>query len=158
LGAVAAALDPSQGEHDSRQSDTDADHVRPLHVLLAEDGPVNQEVAVGLLELRGHTVEVVDNGKEAVEALERQAFDVVLMDIEMPLMDGLQATSAIRDREERSGDHTPIIAMTAHAVKGFRDRCIEAGMDGYISKPIQPAELFRTLEDLCRNIESKSGV
>ena len=119
---------------------------RPLHVLLADDAPVNQEVAAGLLELKGHSVEVVDNGKEAVDALERRQFDVVLMDLEMPVMDGLEATALIREREAVTGQHTPIIAMTAHAEQGFRERCLQAGMDGYVFKPIDADQLFAALE------------
>jgi CheY-like chemotaxis protein len=115
--------------------------------LLAEDGLINQEVAVGLLEMRGHQVEVVNHGREAVEATARGGFDVVLMDVEMPVMDGLAATAAIREREEESGGRIPIVAMTAHAIKGFREECLRAGMDDYVSKPIQPEELFRVLED-----------
>jgi len=118
---------------------------RPLKILLAEDGLVNQEVAVGLLEMRGHHIEVANNGLEAIAALERQRFDLVLMDLEMPEMDGLEAAAAIRVMEQTSGGHTPIIAMTAHAVKGFRERCIHAGMDDYITKPIKPDELFKVV-------------
>ena len=126
-------------------SSGDSPSDRGLRVLLAEDGPVNQEVAVGLLELRGHRVEVVGNGKEALAALEREAFDVVLMDVEMPEMDGLEATAAIRMREANTGRHLPIIAMTAHAVKGFRERCAVAGMDGYVTKPFRPDDLYGAL-------------
>ena len=115
-------------------------------VLLAEDGLVNQEVAVGLLEMRGHRVVVAGNGKEAVAAWQQQAFDVVLMDLEMPEMDGLEAAAAIRAKEVATGRHVPIIAMTAHAVAGFRDRCLAAGMDDYITKPIKPEELFKAVE------------
>ena len=96
--------------------------------------------------MRGHQVTVADNGRLAVEALARQSFDVVLMDLEMPEMDGMAATAAIRLSEQESEKHTPIIAMTAHAIKGFREECLAAGMDGYVSKPIQPAELFAAVE------------
>mgnify|MGYP001015510822 CR=1 FL=1 len=119
---------------------------RSLHILLAEDGLVNQEVAVGLLEMQGHRVEVANNGIEAVSAVEHQAFDVVLMDLEMPDMDGLEATAAIRLMEPTLNRRTPIIAMTAHAVKGFHEKCLEAGMDDYITKPIAPETLFQALE------------
>jgi len=107
---------------------------------------VNQEVALGLLETRGHRVAIADNGKEALAALERQRFDVVLMDLEMPEMDGLEATAAIRKKEKATGGHIPIIAMTAHAVQGFRDRCLAVGMDDCITKPIKPEEMFRAVE------------
>lgn len=119
-----------------------------LHILLAEDGLVNQEVAVGLLELRGHRVDVANNGLEALAALEQQTYDLVLMDLEMPDMDGLEAAAAIREREAATGGHIPIIAMTAHAVIGFRERCLDAGMDAYITKPIEPRELFRAVESI----------
>jgi two-component system sensor kinase len=120
----------------------------PLRILLAEDGLVNQEVAVGLLEIAGHTVEVANNGREAVEAYDRGGFELILMDLEMPEMDGFEATRLIRDREAIHGDHMPIIAMTAHAVNGFRDRCLATGMDGYVSKPIELKELLRVMEQV----------
>lgn len=107
---------------------------------------MNQEVATGLLEMRGHQVTIANNGKEALAALEDDCFDVVLMDLEMPEMDGLEATAEIRNREGSEAVRLPIIAMTAHAVTGFRERCRTAGMDGYITKPVQPEELFSTLE------------
>ena len=122
---------------------------RGLQILLAEDCVVNQEVAVGLLELRGHTVQVVSNGQEAVETMRSREFDIVLMDVEMPVMDGLEATRAIRQMEACGERHTPIIAMTAHAVQGFHQACIEAGMDAYISKPIDPGRLYRVIEEPC---------
>jgi signal transduction histidine kinase/CheY-like chemotaxis protein len=117
-----------------------------LRVLLAEDNIVNQRVAVGLLTNRGHVVTVANNGLEALAALERQPFDVVLMDVQMPEMGGLEATAAIRQREQETGGHTRILAMTAHAMNGDRERCLSAGMDGYMSKPIDPAMLYATLE------------
>lgn len=126
----------------------------PLRVLLAEDGLVNQEVAKGLLHLRGHEVFVANNGVEALNAMAENDFDVVLMDVEMPELDGLEATRAIRAREESTGEHVPIIAMTAHALSGFRERCLEAGMDSYISKPVQPEELFSLLRKV---VESRGS-
>jgi signal transduction histidine kinase/CheY-like chemotaxis protein len=144
INAVRLALgEPCQ---EPSLGDAVAANVRRLQILLAEDGLVNQEVAVGLLKMHGHDVEIADNGKEAVAAIERKPFDVVLMDLEMPEMDGLEAAAAIRTKEQTSGGHIPIIAMTAHAVKGFRQRCLEAGMDDYITKPINPEELFRAVE------------
>ena len=121
---------------------------RQLRVLLAEDNVVNQKVAVRMLENRGHRVTVVGNGREAVEALERQRFDLALMDIQMPEMDGLTATVAIRKRERTTGRHVPIIAMTAHAMAGDRERFLEGGMDGYISKPVKFEDLFDAIEQL----------
>jgi CheY-like chemotaxis protein len=103
-------------------------------------------VAVGLLSKRGHEVVVVSNGREALEALALNAFDVVLMDVQMPEMDGLEATKAIRDRERGTGGHVPIIAMTAHALAEDAERCLQAGMDGYVSKPLDPKALHAAVE------------
>mgnify|MGYP005842891365 FL=1 len=123
--------------------------VRPLRILLAEDSMVNQKLAVGLLEREGHSVVVANNGKEAIAAAEVQHFDLVLMDVQMPEMDGLEATAVIRARERRTGArHVPIIAMTAHAMKGDRERCLEAGMDEYVAKPISARLLLETIHAL----------
>jgi PAS domain S-box-containing protein len=122
------------------------DHISPLRILLAEDGLVNQKVAVSLLEQRGHEVRVVNNGQEALAALDQESFDVILMDVQMPAMDGLEATALIRQKEEGTGLHTPIIATTAHAMKGDRERCLAAGMDGYIAKPIRAKDLYAAVE------------
>lgn len=118
----------------------------PLRILLAEDNTVNQRVAMRLLERRGHHVIVVANGKEALHALEQESFDLVVMDVQMPQMDGLEATAAIRAKERTRGGHIPIVAMTAHAMKGDAERCYAAGMDAYISKPIIGADLFKVVE------------
>jgi len=117
-----------------------------LHILLAEDNTVNQKLAVRLLEKQGHTVVVAENGRDALAALESDSFDVVLMDVQMPEMNGFEATAAIRERERATGAHIPIIAMTAHALKGDRERCLAAGMDDYVSKPIRPVELAKAIE------------
>ncbi len=119
---------------------------RPLRVLLAEDGLVNQRVAAGLLQRRGHTVVVANNGREAVEALQKEPFDLVLMDVQMPEMDGLEATALIRERERATGGHVPIIATTADAMEGDRQRCLDAGMDAYLSKPIRADALYAAVE------------
>jgi two-component system sensor histidine kinase/response regulator len=119
-----------------------------LRVLLAEDNLVNQRVAQVLLERRGHTVKVAATGREALAALERAEFDLVLMDAQMPEMDGFEASRAIREREKLSGGHIPIIALTANAMSGDRERCLAAGMDGYSSKPIRAEDLFREIERL----------
>jgi len=108
-----------------------------LRILLAEDNPVNQETATTMLKKLGHSVTVANNGLEAIETLEKQEFDLIFMDVQMPEMDGLTATSMIRESEQASGKHIPIVAMTAHAMKGDQERCLEAGMDDYISKPIR---------------------
>jgi CheY-like chemotaxis protein len=119
-----------------------------LYILLAEDNLVNQKVACKLLERRGHDVTVVNNGAEALSALEQRAFDLILMDVQMPEMDGLEATRQIRGRERSTGIHVPILAMTAHAMKGDKERCLAAGMDGYISKPIHVQSLMQTIYSL----------
>jgi two-component system sensor histidine kinase/response regulator len=121
---------------------------RPLRVLLAEDNTVNQRLAVRILEKRGHAIVVACNGKEAVAALEREPFDVVLMDLEMPEMSGFEATAAIRHSEQGTGRHVPIIALTAHAMKGDRERCLAAGMDGYVAKPVQARELYQAMAEV----------
>ena len=120
-------------------------------ILLVEDNSVNQLVARRLLEKRGHTVVVANNGREALAILEDAAFagfGCVLMDVQMPEMDGFECTAIIRDREQVTGSHLPIIAMTAHAMKGDEARCLAAGMDAYLSKPIQPDELFDVIDRL----------
>ncbi len=122
---------------------------RSLRILLAEDNPVNQHVAKRILEKRGHRVTVVGNGREAVAALAPEAagrFDVVLMDVQMPEMDGLDATVAIRAREKGTATRVPIVAMTAHAMEGDRERCLQAGMDGYVTKPVEADRLFEAVE------------
>jgi PAS domain S-box-containing protein len=117
-------------------------------VLLTDDNAVNRTLAVRLLEKRGFLVSVARDGREAVAAVENEKFDVVLMDVQMPEMDGFEATAAIRAWERSSGGRTPIVAMTAHALKGDQQRCLDAGMDGYVSKPIRSDELFATIEKL----------
>jgi signal transduction histidine kinase/DNA-binding response OmpR family regulator len=118
-----------------------------FRILLAEDNAVNQRLVVRLLEKRGHHVVVAGNGREAVEALGKESFDLVLMDVQMPEMDGMEATAAIREKEKGSGFHQRIIALTAHAMKGDRERCLAAGMDGYLTKPIRTPELDEILEE-----------
>jgi PAS domain S-box-containing protein len=120
-------------------------------ILLAEDNAVNQTLAVRLLEKRGYVVTVAGDGQAAITAIEEGSFDLVLMDIQMPGMDGFEATAAIRAKEKTTGEHLPIIAMTAHALKGDQERCLSAGMDGYVSKPIRTGELFSAIESLLAN-------
>jgi two-component system sensor histidine kinase/response regulator len=117
-----------------------------LRVLLAEDNLVNQRLAVRLLEKRGHQVVVAGTGLEALKALEKESFDLVLMDVQMPEMDGLEATAILREKEKVTGLHQPVVALTAHAMKGDREKCIEGGMDGYLTKPIRPQELNQLLD------------
>jgi signal transduction histidine kinase/CheY-like chemotaxis protein len=125
---------------------------RRLRVLLAEDNPVNQRVAVGLLGRRGHTVVVAKNGREAISALEQETFDVVLMDVQMPEVGGFEATGAIRARERETGGHVRIVAMTAHAMQGDRERCLAAGMDDYLAKPAESRALFAVIENDSRTM------
>jgi CheY-like chemotaxis protein len=122
--------------------------IKNLRVLLAEDNVINQTIAVRVLEKRACIVAVAENGQAALHACETQSFDLILMDIQMPGMDGLEATAAIRKQEISTGAHMPIIAMTAHALKGDRERCLAAGMDGYVSKPIRTIELFAAMESV----------
>jgi CheY-like chemotaxis protein len=120
---------------------------RSARILIAEDNLVNQRVAAGLLTKRGHDVTVVSNGREALDALRRGAFDLVLMDVQMPDMDGFEATAAIRQWERDTGSRVRIVAMTAHAMVGDRERCLAAGMDGYLPKPIDQRALYDAVEE-----------
>src|ERR1700721_1784168 len=119
---------------------------RRLRVLVAEDNPVNQELVLHLLERRGHSAIVAENGKQAIAALEKHKFDLVVMDIQMPEMGSIEATEVIRRKEKSDGGHIPIFAMTAHAMPGDRERCLEAGMDGYIPKQIDPKLFTKNME------------
>jgi CheY-like chemotaxis protein len=121
---------------------------RALHVLVAEDNFVNSTIVTSLLGKRGHTTVAVVNGREAVDAVRSGKFDLVLMDVQMPEMDGHEATRAIRAEEEKTGTHVPIIALTAHAMSGDREACIAAGADNYLSKPITPKDLFAMMESI----------
>jgi CheY-like chemotaxis protein len=125
---------------------TNSEPIQQLNILLAEDNVVNQRVAMSILEKRGHFVQPVSNGKEVLDALSCERFDLVLMDVQMPEMDGLEATAAIRRSELETGRHIPIIAMTAHAMKGDRERCLEVGMDDYLSKPVERTALDAVLK------------
>jgi signal transduction histidine kinase/AmiR/NasT family two-component response regulator len=122
-----------------------------MSVLLAEDNEINQQVAVEFLQMRGHRVRIANNGKDVIQALAAEQFDIVLMDVQMPQMDGFQATAAIREKEKTTGDHIPIVAMTGYAMKDDRQRCLDAGMDGYICKPIRSQELFDIVESFAAN-------
>jgi len=122
--------------------------MRPLRILLAEDSLTNQRLAVGILSKWGHQVTVANNGREAVAAADKEPFDLVLMDVQMPEMDGYQATAVIREREVGKNRRLPIVAMTAHAMKGDREECLAAGMDAYVAKPIRRAELEQVIEEI----------
>ncbi len=125
--------------------------MRELKILVAEDNPVNQKVVTRILEKVGHSVTIAANGKQAVEMASSGSFDLILMDVQMPEMDGFQATELIREHQKISGDVTPVVAMTAHALKGDRELCIEAGMDQYVSKPLQIKELLRVIDSVTQN-------
>ncbi|MCX5811871.1 MAG: PAS domain S-box protein [Proteobacteria bacterium] len=130
------------------------DAKRMVKILVAEDNATNQKVAVRILEKLGYRADVVANGKEAVVAVDMIPYNLVLMDVQMPEMDGFEATGIIRNKEKLNGTHMPIIAMTAHALKGDKERCIEAGMDDYVSKPIQPKELVAAIERCLSTLQS----
>jgi CheY-like chemotaxis protein len=141
--------DSGPADRDEKTASQPPEHVAPahrLHVLLAEDSLTNQKLMISLLERWGHQVAVAHDGREAVAACAVGEFDVVLMDVEMPHLDGYQATAAIRAEESRRGRHVPIIAMTAHAMQGDRERCLNAGMDGYLPKPIRRQQLLEILQ------------
>jgi len=149
--AIRAALGRASGDIRALQLPTrpsQRERRRSLHILLAEDNPVNQKLAVRLLEKEGHTVVVADNGRRALEALEGGNVDLVIMDVQMPEMDGYEAAASIRKTEETTLKHVPILAMTAHAMKGDQEKCLAAGMDGYVSKPIRPDDLRQVIEEL----------
>ncbi len=147
LDAISTALGRQSGKknRETAKQSTSTGEARRLKVLLAEDNVVNQKLAIGLLEKHGHQLEVVGNGRLCVERFQQEPFDVILMDVQMPEMDGLEATRAIRQFELETHTRIPIIAMTAHAMPGDRDRCIEAGMDDYLSKPIRIRALMQAL-------------
>jgi signal transduction histidine kinase/ligand-binding sensor domain-containing protein/DNA-binding response OmpR family regulator len=156
LAAIRRALVP-EAEVASTKPNTKGTFLGRFRILLAEDNPVNQRLAVGLLEKMGHQVTVAQNGREALDLLAQQTFDLVLMDVQMPEMDGFAATREIRKREQGQQRHIPVIAMTAHAMKGDRETCIAVGMDGYIAKPINRAELQQLIEEAVRVSEVISG-
>jgi PAS domain S-box-containing protein len=147
LAAVLKVLgaQKAQAEAAARRVGATTGEARPLNILLAEDNAVNQLLARRILEKQGHMLTIAANGHEAIEAIARERFDVVLMDVQMPEMDGLKATAIIREQEGATGVHIPIIAMTAHAMQGDRERCLAAGMDDYLSKPLQREALFAML-------------
>ncbi len=146
-----------RGEIEIRQTLKDGIMAGPLQILLAEDNTLNQKLAGRLREQAGHIVTMVSNGQKALDTLGEQRFDLVLMDVQMPEMDGFEATGLIRKREVAEGGHMPIVAMTAYAMKGDRERCLNAGMDDYVSKPIRSAELFEVIDRVCPSSERLEG-
>src|SRR5208282_2805129 len=155
LEAILAALGKSLGKESVTviTRHTLLENRRKLQILLAEDNAVNQQLALRLLEKRGHLLTIAANCREALTLLKESRFDLVLMDVQMPIMKGFQATAAIRREEEATGKHLPIIAMTAHAMEGDRERCLAAGMDGYVPKPIKAEDLVAAVENLGRGPE-----
>ncbi|MGC9454238.1 MAG: response regulator [Phycisphaerae bacterium] len=159
LDTVVTVMGSGDGEsdHDLVTRHSLREDSRKLNVLLAEDNPVNQKLAKRLLEKRGHRVTLAENGRQVLERLEQceQPFDVILMDVQMPEMSGFEATAAIRSQEKDTGGHMPIIAMTAHAMKGDREKCLEGGMDNYVSKPISPDALFKAIDEVIEQFGRK---
>ncbi|MCM3874081.1 MAG: response regulator [Pyrinomonadaceae bacterium] len=147
LGLSASAAE-MMGVREILQTEIEPKPERALNILVAEDNSINQKLALRLLEKHGHRVVVAGNGAEAIAFFEKQAFDLVLMDVQMPGMSGLEATATIRAGELQTGQHIPIVAMTAHAMKGDRERCLEGGMDDYIAKPIQAQQLYELISRL----------
>jgi CheY-like chemotaxis protein/HPt (histidine-containing phosphotransfer) domain-containing protein len=162
LDRIRAAMgaQPSRPAHLNRLDGCDAEEdIRSLRVLLAEDNPVNQKLALRLLEKRRHTVFLAGDGREALALLEKESFDLILMDLQMPNLDGLEATAQIRIQEQGTGRHVPIVAMTAHAMVGDKERCLAGGMDGYVSKPVQPSELYQVIKNVVdKSRRKKSNV
>ena len=131
---------------------------RSLRILLAEDNPVNRKIAIAFLEKRGHVVTVAENGQIASELAGRETFDLILMDVQMPVMGGFDATRIIRERERELGGHIPILALTARAMKGDREQCLAAGMDSYLTKPFRADELYATVDALVAATPSRRRV
>jgi PAS domain S-box-containing protein len=157
--AIMRVLGHSTDEKAGVVSDYSAQEAQSrLGILLVEDNPVNQKVAATMLEKQGHQVVITSNGKEALEVIDKERIDLVLMDVQMPEMDGFEATERIRDSERTNGGHVPIIAMTAHAMKGDREKCLAAGMDSYISKPIRSEDLFSVIEKLTDGSGNKKNL
>jgi two-component system sensor histidine kinase/response regulator len=150
-GAVleAARQPPENAGVGKREAEPPAPPAGGLRILVAEDNLINRALAVAILEKRGHSLVLAKDGREAVAAARGEAFDLILMDVQMPHMDGFEATRLIRQSEEGSGRHTPIAAMTARAMDGDRERCLACGMDDYISKPLQKPDLVNLIERLC---------
>jgi CheY-like chemotaxis protein len=149
LEAIVLALSPERAPAPSASSTSPSTTAVSRRILLVEDNRVNQRVAQYLLERMGHSVVLTQNGKEAVAAYTHQTFDLILMDIQMPEMNGFEATAAIRqDERARGGRHVPIIALTADAMAGDREKCLEGGMDAYVSKPLDASLLAQTIADL----------
>ncbi len=138
------------------EEEVDVDQVPSLRVLLVEDNRFNQQVASALIKKQNHTVQIAGDGRQAIDALERDKFDVVLMDVQMPEMDGVEATQIIRRREQQSGEHQLIIGLSAHAVDKDKQRCLDAGMDDYLTKPLKSKLLYATLARVAHRLKPSS--
>jgi signal transduction histidine kinase/CheY-like chemotaxis protein len=156
LRTVEVVLGLSSSEQ-AAESEAESPVVGGQRILLAEDNVVNRKVATRLLEKQGHHVSAAENGRVAIEKFTSQEFDIILMDVQMPEMDGFEATRRIREAEQVKGGHVPIIALTAHALAGYRERCLNAGMDGYVTKPIRAAQLLAAIERVVENLDPVKG-
>jgi len=158
LDAIVTALDGPDTDFDALTEDyTGRITGRPMRLLIVEDTPANQKVVTAILKRRGHQIEIAQNGREAIECVKQEDYDVVLMDVQMPIMDGFQATAAIRDMSRHDKANTPIIAMTAHAMHGDREKCLAAGMDSYVAKPLDAQMLVETVESFGRKASQENG-
>ncbi|MCJ7682567.1 MAG: response regulator, partial [Candidatus Aminicenantes bacterium] len=149
LGSPEDGINPLITRHSLREAK------RSLRILLAEDNVINQKVSSRMLEKNGHVVTIASDGGQAIDLLKKQSFDLILMDVQMPVLDGFEATAGIRDEEKKSGGHIPIIAMTAHAMTGYRERCIAAGMDDYVSKPLNGEDLEELIEEVFSRLSGR---
>jgi CheY-like chemotaxis protein len=158
FNAIAEALGICAPEDDQETVDVSSPKVPPLRVLLAEDNRVNQKLAMGLLEKWGHHVQLAETGLQAIDAWKEGSFDLIIMDIQMPQMDGLQAARQIRAIERERGGHVPMIAMTAHAMAGDREECLQAGMDGYVAKPLRMREFQNAIASFFLDPSANSAI
>lgn len=148
IGPINGAKCPFPSLVNTDRPSSESEKSYPRKILVAEDNPINQRLATHILKNWGHSVVVTSTGRQAVEAWESEPFDLILMDIQMPDMDGLEATRVIRAKESGTARHTPIVAMTAHVMSGDRENCLTAGMDEYLTKPIRREELREAIEKL----------
>lgn len=139
------------GEQATQQIQDEEDQRKKVKILLAEDQPINRKIVIGLLKRKKYSIDTAENGQEAVEMAKEKQYNAIIMDVQMPKMDGFDATRNIRSFEKEKGIYTPIVAMTAHAMKGDKEKCFAAGMDHYITKPVDSSELYTTLEECINN-------
>jgi CheY-like chemotaxis protein len=156
IQSILGMSSPSESAEAEKSPFAEKETKNLYRVLVADDNIVNRKVVHYMLEKKGHQVISVQDGKEALNALDSNIVDLILMDVQMPVMNGIEATQAIREKEQGGSVHTPIIALTAHAMKGDRERCLEAGMDDYLPKPINPDSLFATMHKVVSKFRKKS--